>query len=282
MLLRAKLRRLVLSTEAVYDHVIDYLTGGIRWNCVQFVYLHRVDPPHEACFRQLLQELTAQYTFISYREAVKRILEGNIDAPYLAFSVDDGLACGITAASILKEEFNARACFFVCPGILDTEDRLQRDEFCVKRLHTRPAPLLTWRQVEELFNQGHEIGSHTMGHYDLAQLSSDQIHHEIGGSYEVLRRHIGNVDHFAWPYGRFVHFNQTARRAVFASAFASCASAVRGCHVERATANVDLCLRRDHIDLANPLREVLVFLARNRRGASIHDNAFPSWDDIDG
>ena len=275
---RDGVRNVALSTLSFYYRAADRMSAGLRSNRVQFVGLHHVDKNEEAGFRALLRTLKINHRFISYSEAVDRVLEGRIDAPYVAFSFDDGLQSCMRAALVL-EEFDVRGCFFVCPSILDETNQRKKEEFCLNQLGIAPTDLLSWKDVEILLRNGHEVGSHTMSHRMLARLTQADMQAEIEESYELLREKLGAVDHFAWPYGRFSCFNAIAARAVFKAGFRSCASLVRGCHVAAATESSHLCLRRDHLVANWPINHILYFIARNGLEASVKNNLWPTaWD----
>ena len=72
---------------------------------------------------------------------------------------------------------------------------------------------------------------HTMDHINIAKTATEDIVEDCRKSIDILKSRCGDVKHFAFPYGRFFHFSEIGRKAVFASGFASCASAERGCHV---------------------------------------------------
>ena len=89
----------------------------------------------------------------------------------------------------------------------------------------------------------------------------------------------GNINHFAWPYGRFHHFNVFATKAVFEAGFKTCASAERGCHTQNPDSIEDLCIRRDHISAHWPLNHIRYFLTRNAIDTSRQKNGYPAgWD----
>src|SRR5262245_4766683 len=192
-------RSLTLSILSFYYRTADRISAGLSCNRIQFVCLHHVEKNEEPGFRALLRALKVNHQFISYSEAVDRVLEGRIDAPYVAFSFDDGLQSCMRAALVLKE-FDVRGCFFVCPSILDETDRSKKEEFCLNQLGIVPTDLLSWKDVEILLRDGHEIGSHAMSHRILARLSAAEMQAEIEKSYDVLCEKLGTIAHFAWPY----------------------------------------------------------------------------------
>lgn len=242
-------------------------------NRVQFLYFHHVFDGEEEAFRRLMAYLAKKFEVISYVQAARRILEGKIDRPYLSISFDDGLRNNLKAAAIM-EEFGIKACFFVCPSVIGEKDNEMIRTFCREKLHKPPMEFLDWRDIDGLLSKGHEIGSHTMGHSDLASLDREQLIYEIKGSYDLLESRIGKVKHFSWPFGRFENFSKEAEQLVFDSGYLTCASAVRGCHTSRAESQRCLCIRRDHIMLSWPKRHIEYFLAAGGRASSKETNYF--------
>lgn len=62
---------------------------------------------------------------------------------------------------------------------------------------------LSWDQIEELsFNSLCTIGSHTVTHSPLTNLSTKELEKELRGSKSTIEKHINKpVVHFAYPYG---------------------------------------------------------------------------------
>jgi peptidoglycan/xylan/chitin deacetylase (PgdA/CDA1 family) len=243
---------------------------------VHFVVLHHVFPDEEPRFRALLADLQRTHRFIGYSEAVQRVASGNVDAPYLAFSFDDGLKNCLHAASVL-EDYGARSCFFVCPGILGETRSDVVDDFCRQRLHVPPLEMMGWADAEHLLSRGHEIGGHTVTHRDLAHLSPAEVQEEVAGSFDALHARLGEVAHFAWPYGRFPTFTPEAAACVYDSGYRSCASALRGCHVADGNAGeAQPCLRRENIEALWPLGHTKYLLARSVRLRRIAGDSWPA------
>jgi peptidoglycan/xylan/chitin deacetylase (PgdA/CDA1 family) len=242
---------------------------------VHVVALHHVFADEEASFRALLADLARTHRFVGYSEAVDRVASGDIGAPYLAFTFDDGLKNCLRVASVL-EEFDARASFFVCPGIVG-ETRLEVvDAFCRDRLHTPPLDFMDWDDLEQLLGRGHEIGGHTVGHHDLSGLPPERLHEEIGGSFDALKARLGTAEHFAWPYGRFATFSPEAAECVFDAGYRSCASAVHGCHVDDGSGGeAEPCLRRQNVEALWPLRHTRYLLARSARLGRVGGSSWP-------
>ncbi len=59
-------------------------------------------------------------------------------------------------------------------------------------------------QIQHLYADGQEIGSHTQTHPYLSQLSPSQQQQEISGSrQDLLAMHVGPINSFAYPYGDY-------------------------------------------------------------------------------
>jgi peptidoglycan/xylan/chitin deacetylase (PgdA/CDA1 family) len=250
-------------------------TAALSRNRVQGVYLHHLFPEEEAGFRKLLRALSRDHRLISYSEAVDRIKRGPIDRPYIFFSFDDGLRQNLRIGQILNE-FGVSGCFFICPSLVGETDGAKLKDICENRFGMPAMDLLNWDDVEQLLKDGHEIGSHTLNHRVLSRISEGQVQEEVAGSYEVLTRRLGNVKHFAWPEGRFIHFSPTAARIVYEAGFDSCASAERGCHIEPPTSPI-FCVRRDYISAQWPLGHGFYFLARNSLAAEHDERGSNGW-----
>lgn len=277
---RDLLRHGALSTLAAFYKATGQMGAALAKNRIQFLYLHYLFEDDRDPLRKLLTRLSAKHRFIGYSEAVDRIVQGNIDAPYIAISFDDGLKDCLSAAELLNE-FGIKACFFTCVSMIGETDDRRIEEFCSQQLYIPPTEFLSWDDVDTLQKAGHEIGSHAMTHLDLAKLSEQQVQAEIADSFDLLTKRIGQVRHFAWPYGRFAHFNASAAKFVFQTGFKSCASAERGCHVSQASNGASsLCLRRDNTVAKWPLDHVLYLMARNSQAASSQTNQWPeSWNE---
>lgn len=63
-------------------------------------------------------------------------------------------------------------------------------------------PMLPWSQIEQLAENGIEIGAHTLSHPDLSKLGPRALEREIVGSAEAIGAHLGEpAQTFAYPYG---------------------------------------------------------------------------------
>src|SRR5689334_4392783 len=87
--LRSKLRRCALDGLSFWDK-LKGIELELNTPRVQFLYIHHVFKDEEAALDKLLKRLTLNHEFLSYSESVAKILEREIDRPYVCISSDDG------------------------------------------------------------------------------------------------------------------------------------------------------------------------------------------------
>lgn len=271
--IRSLARNVLLNGYSTFN---GFHVNQLKKPRVQFIYLHHLFKDEEKKLLHLIENLQKHHEFISYKEAVSRILKNKIDKPYIAISVDDGFKNNLRIADIL-DSFDIKACFFINPSIINISDYAALKAYCSEKLHLPPVEFMSWGDIDHLLQNGHEIGSHTMEHINIANTPPDEILRDMNTTYEVLKLRCGKAEHFAFPFGRFFHFNETGRKACFDAGFTSCASAERGCHIPNASsiAKDKLCLRRDHVILDWDFRHIEYFLINNARNTSSLNNLFP-------
>lgn len=270
---RSFARRIVLDLLSIYYALSGKTRRALKKNRVQFLYFHHVFRDEEKPFRNMLAELARHHQFLGYSEAVEKIVSGKIDKPYLCVSFDDGIDNCLQASKIM-DDLSIKGCFFVCPPMLDEKDPEKLAAFS-HTIAMPPLKYLSWQDVNDMLKRGHEIGGHTMTHFNLGEASASHLADEVGGSYESLRKVLTGKIHFAWPFGMFKHFSAAAGKAVFDYGYATCASAERGCHMNRIEDRRNLCLRRDHVLAVWPIRHLNYFMARNVERARTVSGTWP-------
>jgi peptidoglycan/xylan/chitin deacetylase (PgdA/CDA1 family) len=263
----------VLSVLSRFHRWSGRTFPALRRPRIQFLEMHHVLPEEVEPFRNLLIRLGQHHRFLTYSEAVERIWEGRFEEPSLVLSFDDGFRSSVQAARIMTD-LGIRGCFFLCPSIIGERDEGRVRDYCLDRLRIAPMEFLSWDEVDALLRDGHEVGAHTMSHSELSRLSAGALTEEVVASREALERKVGEVRHFAWPFGFFRVFTPAAAKVVFDAGFLSCASAVRGAHATKRRGR-QLCIRRDGILPGWPEGHVLYFLTRSSLRASRHGGGWP-------
>ena len=169
-------------------------TGSVQILCLH----HKRHRESELC--DFVAWLRLSYELISYSEAIERITQSRFDECALALAFDDGLVSQYHAAHTLSR-LGVSACFFVCPGVIGERPEISNEAFFRDRLMIRPQGIMSWDQLRELRSLGHEVGSHTCTHPNLALVDGALARHELSHSKQWIEREIGLCDHFAWPYG---------------------------------------------------------------------------------
>ncbi len=243
---------------------------------IQFLFIHHVFDDEIEKFERLLKELAKNHTFISHSEAVRRLLLGDIDKPYISWSSDDGFKNNLKAAEIL-ERYGANCCFFLNPVSIGVKDDYWVKEFCSERLRMPPIEFMNWNDVHELQKRGHEIGSHTVNHTNIIDMSSTEVHDDLVECKAILEKKCGPILHFAYPYGRFFDFNKTAFDLVFRVGYDSCSTAERGCHISTSAPihKNELFIRRDQVIAAWKLGHIMHFIAQSAKKADLRSNFIP-------
>jgi peptidoglycan/xylan/chitin deacetylase (PgdA/CDA1 family) len=243
---------------------------------IQFLYFHHIFKDEAANFEKLVAYLSKQYTFISHSEAVERLASDTIDKPYIAWSSDDGIENNMLAAKILAK-YGASCIFYINPASIGLTNREEITEFCKSRLEMPPVAFLNWNQVALLQTQGHEIGNHTYRHSKVSDLTQNQFEEDFIKADDELVRRCGRIKHFAYTYGRYEDFTKEAFNFVYHKGYESCATAVRGCHINGngPLKKNTILLRRDQIIADWKLAHIEYFLMESAKSADFATNFLP-------
>ncbi|NBD16531.1 MAG: polysaccharide deacetylase family protein [Cyanobacteria bacterium] len=110
---------------------------------------------------------------------------------------DDGYLDFATYAWPLLKRYGFSATVFI---VADFVGQTNRWDSCFE--YGEALPLLNWRQIKELHDEGVEFGSHTLTHRPLTSLSPAEVLREGSQSREIIERELGvPITSFAYPYG---------------------------------------------------------------------------------
>jgi peptidoglycan/xylan/chitin deacetylase (PgdA/CDA1 family) len=86
-------------------------------------------------------------------------------------------------------------------------------------------PLMDWKQIAELAEQGISFGSHSLTHPVLSELPGPEFEREIAESKREIEIRTGRpVEHFCYPFGRW---NAAVRESVRRHYAGACSTAAR-------------------------------------------------------
>jgi peptidoglycan/xylan/chitin deacetylase (PgdA/CDA1 family) len=105
----------------------------------------------------------------------------------VSVTFDDGWTNQYTNALPLLQKYGVKGTFYIISGELNDQP-----------------DYMSPSQVKNLYNNGNEIGSHSVTHPDLTTVSQNQLINEMAGSQTTLQNLIGApVTDFAYPYGAY-------------------------------------------------------------------------------
>jgi peptidoglycan/xylan/chitin deacetylase (PgdA/CDA1 family) len=135
---------------------------------------------------------------------------------------DDAFRSVLTALPAL-DRLRVPATVFVCTSFADTGRMFPLPDLAVGA-GTNAASLatLTWQELNELAARGITIGSHTMSHPHLPDVSDAQMALELSNSRHAIEAFIGRpCRYLAYPFGEHdARVRAAARAAGYAAAFA--------------------------------------------------------------
>jgi peptidoglycan/xylan/chitin deacetylase (PgdA/CDA1 family) len=111
-------------------------------------------------------------------------LEGNIDKQKVVIlTFDDGYKSQYSSAKPILDKYGFKATFYiVCNYVGNGDNRM------------------TWEELKSLHQEGHDIASHTMNHYDLSKIPPQTVEYEVAQSKQCLLDQGINPKSFAFPF----------------------------------------------------------------------------------
>jgi peptidoglycan/xylan/chitin deacetylase (PgdA/CDA1 family) len=109
----------------------------------------------------------------------------------VVLNFDDGRKTQFTHAKPVLDKYGFKATFYIVRNYVENKPGF-----------------MNWKEVTQLYEEGHDIGSHSMDHIDLSKLSKKDLKFEIGKSKECLEDHGIDVTSFAYPFKKGSNDNQ--------------------------------------------------------------------------
>lgn len=135
------------------------------------------------------------FSFNSVAVGAFATTENNYSLPKLSFTFDDGLSSTLLTAAPTLQKYTFSATNYITTNCINSVNTCRADE------NTK---YMTWDQVRQLQdNYGWEIGSHTVNHYPLTELTYTDKEYELSKSREVLSANGFNAKSFSSPYGDY-------------------------------------------------------------------------------
>ena len=128
----------------------------------------------------------------------KRDMNEKLPSNPIIITFDDMLEDAIENSIPVLESYGFTAVFFIPTNFVGG-----KSSWMHSRVET-DFSIAGWEKIQSLSSKGFEIGSHTMTHPYLTELSSEQCARELRGSRTILMEKLGSdIRHMAYPYGFF-------------------------------------------------------------------------------
>jgi peptidoglycan/xylan/chitin deacetylase (PgdA/CDA1 family) len=98
---------------------------------------------------------------------------------------DDGRKIQFTHAKPILDKYGFKARFYIVCNYVENKPGF-----------------MDWKEVKQLYEDGHDIGSHTMNDANLSKLSKKDVKFEVGKSKKCLEDHGIDVTSFAYPFNK--------------------------------------------------------------------------------
>lgn len=184
----AQAQKLTLSTPKVSE----FPTEGIpvlMYHSISTIPGNTLGVPVQQ-FTDEMEWLSRQsYTTLSLEEFYEALVnKTQVPEKPIVLTFDDGYSDNYDAAWPILHQYGFKATFFVTTNSVGPG-------------------MMNWDQLNDLDDQGNSVASHTVHHYDLATLSSQQQVDELSLSKKDVEDHLSNkVNALCFPSGQY---NQT-------------------------------------------------------------------------
>jgi peptidoglycan/xylan/chitin deacetylase (PgdA/CDA1 family) len=158
-------------------------------------------------FARHVRYLKKHYRIASLADAVAMLQRGEVDAPTVVLTLDDGYADNFVGLRAIVETERIPVTICVCTQHVADRSELAHD---VAR-GERGFPSMGWTEVRYLDRHGVTIASHTRSHFDCGSEDYAVLMEEIAQSRQELETELGHaVDSFAFPKGHPANISPTA------------------------------------------------------------------------
>jgi len=226
---------------------------------------HDISDYDLAAFDRLIGYIATEHGTLTPEEATAWLERGPPPRPNSAswkapclLTFDDGFASNFQVANSILNHHGVKALFFVCPGLTDLSGEAQRAAVAERVFEGRIGPeslppstrLMTWDELAQLKQNGHEIGCHGMLHRRLSELQPVDLAEEIITAADLMDERLSQTTRwYAYAFGDIGSIN-TAALGVIASRFRHCRSGLRGANGADGDA---MAVSADSISPAAPL-----------------------------
>jgi peptidoglycan/xylan/chitin deacetylase (PgdA/CDA1 family) len=144
-----------------------------------------------------------RYVGLTFAEAERRRQDGSLPRRTVVVTFDDGYRSTLRAVPVL-ERFGFPGTVFVVSGWVGSAEPMRWhgvDEWA-EGAYRHELVSLTWDELAGLRARGWEVGSHTVTHPALLDLSDAALATELETSRAAISERLGACETIAYPYGK--------------------------------------------------------------------------------
>ena len=212
---------MVLTGKKIVNEIVLFGLVGIgrlvALKGIPILAYHSVNGENQGCvtrsnFLKQMQYLHDQdIKVMSLEDMVHNLSEMNVPEKCLVLTFDDGYKAVYDIAFPILKDLKFTATIFLPTG------RIEKTLDWDKSDGVFGAPLMSWREIEEMGLSGIEFGAHSETHPHLPQIGPEECRKEIAHSKAKIEEATGKpVSFFAFPYG---DYNENIKNIVRESGF---------------------------------------------------------------
>ena len=122
-------------------------------------------------------------SYTNFGPRAESISENMTSQKLVILNFDDGRESQFLNAKPVLDKYGFKATFYIVCNYVENKPGF-----------------MDWKQIREIYDEGNDIGSHSMNHADLSKLSKKEIKFEVGESKKCLEDHGIRVTSFAFPF----------------------------------------------------------------------------------
>ncbi|MDR1998011.1 MAG: polysaccharide deacetylase family protein [Candidatus Margulisbacteria bacterium] len=196
--------------------------NALQYRKVLALAYHRILPEARNALAVSVPQFAAQLNYLRWRKYIflnagdfyRRFVAGDepLNRKICLLTFDDGYRDNLKYALPVLQKCRIPATVFVTVNKIGAQEPYYWD-FKNSTEFTRDDLPLNWEELKQLQKAGWTVGSHTLNHYALKQLTAAEIKQELELSRQILAKKLGQVNTVCYPRGAADARVLTAARA---------------------------------------------------------------------
>lgn len=173
---------------------------------------HEIKKNNYSKFYKVIKYIQSKYKIINPEDKFNLNSKGG----QAIITFDDGYYSQYECTKKYLDKENIKAIFFVIYDFMNIKSKNKHKEFLKKNLKINPEFInnkefknMNFKNFKSLIKNGHTIGSHTLSHPNLKNISKEKCKIEISKSRHAISKKLGvkKINNFAITFGGINYFN---------------------------------------------------------------------------